>query len=139
MGAQMLRVVLALTFALIATPLVGEAQQTGRTYRMGFLENGTADNRVRIIDFALANHLPVAVTHSELVDSGALLSYGANYPDLHRGAARYVDRILKGAGAGDLPIEQPVKFELVLNLKTAKTLGLIIPSPLLLRADRVVE
>jgi putative ABC transport system substrate-binding protein len=96
-------------------------------------------DRTRIADFALTNHLPAAVTHQELVDSGALLSYGANYPDLHRRAARYVDRILKGARPGDLPVEQPSRFELVLNLKSARALGLTIPGSLLLRTDRVVE
>jgi putative tryptophan/tyrosine transport system substrate-binding protein len=96
-------------------------------------------NRARIMDFALQTHLPTAVTHQELVDSGGLMSFGANYPDMHRRAAMYVDKILKGAKPGDLPIEQPTRFELVINLKTAKALGLTIPASLLLRADRVIE
>lgn len=96
-------------------------------------------NRVRIAAFALDNHLLSAVTHQELVDSGALLSFGANYPDMHRRAAFYVDRILKGANAGSLPIEQPRNFELVINRRTAKALGLAVPASLLLRADRVLE
>lgn len=96
-------------------------------------------NRLRIAGLALDKHLPTAVTHQELVDSGCLMSLGANYPAMHRRAAVYVDRILKGAKAGDLPIEQPTNFELVLNLKTAKALGLKVPRPLLLRADRVVQ
>lgn len=96
-------------------------------------------NRLRIAEFALDRRLPTAVTHQELVDSGALMSLGANYPAMHRRAAVYVDRILKGAKAGDLPIEQPTNFELVLNLKTARALGLNVRRPLLLRADRVVQ
>ena len=96
-------------------------------------------DRARIMDFALERHLPTAVTHQELVDTGGLMSFGANYPDMHRRAAIYVDKILKGTKPGDLPIEQPTKFELVINLKTAKALGLSIPASLLLRADRVIE
>jgi putative ABC transport system substrate-binding protein len=96
-------------------------------------------NRTRIADFALRNHLPAAATHQELVDSGVLMSFGANYPDMHRRAALYVDRILKGGRPAEMPIEQPTRFELVINRRTARTLGLAIPAPLLLQADRVVD
>ena len=96
-------------------------------------------NRRRISDFALEQRLPTAVTHQELVESGSLLSFGANYPDMHRRAAAYVDKILKGAKAAELPIEQPTSFQLVINVKTAKALGLPIPTGVLLRADRVIE
>ncbi len=96
-------------------------------------------DRARIMDFAVENHLPSVVTHQELVESGGLMSFGPNYPDMHRRAAMYVDKILKGARPGDLPVEQPSKFELVVNLKTAKALGLTIPPSILLRADRVIE
>jgi putative ABC transport system substrate-binding protein len=96
-------------------------------------------DRARIVAFAAENHLPAVVTHQELVESGGLMSFGANYPDMHRRAATYVDKILKGAKPGGLPIEQSTRFELVINLRTAKSLRLTIPQSLLLRADRLIE
>ena len=95
--------------------------------------------RQRIVDLAAKFRLPAAYTTRSYVDSGGLMSYGPNFADLHRRAANYVDKILKGAKPADLPVEQPTKFELVINLKTAKTLGLTIPASLLQRADQVIE
>jgi len=93
----------------------------------------------RVIDFARRMQLPVMYQNSEQVKSGGLLSYGANFAELFRRGAEYIDKIFKGAKPADLPVEQPTKFELVINLKTAKALGLTIPPSLLLRADQVIE
>jgi putative tryptophan/tyrosine transport system substrate-binding protein len=96
-------------------------------------------NRGKIATFAQRNRLPAMYPTREYVDAGGLMSYGPNLPDLFRHAAIYVDKILKGAKPADLPVEQPRKFELVINLKTAKALGLTIPQSLLQRADHVIQ
>jgi putative ABC transport system substrate-binding protein len=96
-------------------------------------------NRLRISTLALAARLPTISGVREYVEAGALLSYGPHFTDLFRRAAEYVDKILRGAKPGDLPVEQPAKYELVINLKTAKALGLTIPESFLLRADEVIE
>jgi putative tryptophan/tyrosine transport system substrate-binding protein len=92
-----------------------------------------------IIDFLARNRLPGAYQTRENVVAGGLMSYGANLPDLFRHAASYVHKILQGAKPADLPVEQPTKFDLAVNLKTAKALGLTIPEPFLLLADEIIE
>lgn len=97
------------------------------------------DNEKRIVDFALRTRLPSMFTTTTAVQTGGLMYYGPDLTDSYRRVATYVDRILKGAKPGDLPVEQPTKFELVINLKTAKQIGLPIPPNLLARADKVVK
>jgi ABC-type uncharacterized transport system substrate-binding protein len=99
----------------------------------------TNTHRVRINTLALAERLPTMYAIREGVEAGGLMSYGPNVPDLFRRAADYVDKILRGAKPGELPVEQPTKFDLVINLTTAKALRLTIPEAFLLRADEVIE
>ena len=95
--------------------------------------------RLRIVEFAAEARLPAIYEMSPFVDAGGLMSYGPNVSELIRRSATYVDKILKGAKPADLPIEQPAKFELVINLKSARALGITIPQSVLLQADRVIE
>jgi len=99
----------------------------------------TATNRVRINTLALAARLPTMFSAREPVEAGGLISYGTNYPDLYRRAAEFVDKILRGTKPADIPVEQPTRFELIVNLTTAKALGLTIPETFLVRADEVIE
>jgi len=103
------------------------------------LDTLVAPYRQLIAEFTLNNRVPSILALRDYAESGGLLSYGPSLPDLYRRAAGYVDRLLKGARPSDLPIEQPTKFEMVINLKTAKALGLTIPQSLLLRADQVIQ
>ena len=96
-------------------------------------------NRIRINTLALGARLPTMYGIREYVEAGGLMSYGPNFPDLFRRAADFVDKILRGAKPGDIPVEQPTKFDLVINLTTAKALGLDVPPTLLARADEVIE
>jgi putative tryptophan/tyrosine transport system substrate-binding protein len=105
---------------------------------MTIVDTVTHPYREIIADFALKNRLPT-IASSEFAEAGGLMSYGPNLPEMFRRAAAYVDKILKGAKPADLPVEQPRRFELVINLKTAKALGLTIPPSILVRADRVIE
>ena len=98
-----------------------------------------ADHRTQIANLALQSRLPVTYYQREFVEDGGLMSYSASYTDLDRRAATYVDKILKGAKPADLPVEQPTKFELVINLKAAKQIGLTIPQSVLYRADKVIK
>ena len=96
-------------------------------------------NQKRIVDFALKSRLPSLYSSRGYVEAGGLMSYGADFADIYRRVAYFVDRILKGAKPAELPVEQPTKFELVINLKTAKQIGLTIPPNVLARADRVIR
>jgi putative ABC transport system substrate-binding protein len=146
---------------------MGEVQVTARTFGLEFVPfeirraediapgfetlKGSADalyvcpdplvttNRIQINDLALSGQLPTIHGIREYVEAGGLMSYGANYADLWRRAGDYVDKILRGAKPADLPVEQPTKFDLVINLKTAQVLGLAVPPAMLARADEVIE
>jgi putative tryptophan/tyrosine transport system substrate-binding protein len=103
------------------------------------IEAVVQQHRTMIVILSERQHLPTIYASREYVEAGGLMSYGVSYPDLYRRAAGFVDKIFKGARAGDLPVEQATKFELVINLKTAKALGLAIPQSILLRANEVIE
>jgi putative ABC transport system substrate-binding protein len=106
---------------------------------IGLIDPFTRQHRQRIVDFAAQRHLPALYEAREFVEAGGLICYGPSLLAIQRRSAAYVDKILKGAKPADLPVEQPTKFELVINLKTAKALGLPIPQSLLQRADEVIQ
>jgi putative ABC transport system substrate-binding protein len=115
---------------------------TGKQHPDGLYVTGgplTTANRKRIADLLVKSRLPSMYIRSEFVDAGGLMSYGADVADSYRRVAYFVDRILKGAKPADLPVEQPTKFELVINIKTAKQIGLTLPQSLLYRADKVIK
>ena len=117
-----------------------KAAIAGQARALQVLGSGLINShRNRIIEFATKNRLPTMFADAADVEAGGLMSYGPNAPDLYRRAAVYVDKILKGANPGDLPVEQPKKFEFIINLKTAKQIGLTIPPNVLARADRVIR
>jgi putative ABC transport system substrate-binding protein len=112
----------------------------GRAEALYVCPDGLMDaNKIRINTSALGTRLPTMHGSREYVEAGGLMAYGANLPDMYRRAAEYVDKILRGTKPGDLPVEQPTKFDLVVNLVTAKALSLEIPRTLLGRADEVIE
>ena len=99
----------------------------------------TTGHRKAVVDLAARSRIPAMWGERQFVEAGGLMSYAVNFYDQVRRAATYVDKILKGARPGELPVEQPMQFELAINLKTAKALGLTIPQSLLLRADRIIQ
>ena len=116
---------------------MGAQRTSGRTYVVGdALVNA---NRTRIMTFSLSARLPTTFNTRVFVQAGGLMSYGPSFSDQFRRTAELVDKILRGTKPGDIPVEQPTRFELVINLTTAKALGLTIPESFLLRADEVIE
>jgi putative ABC transport system substrate-binding protein len=112
-------------------------EQAGALFVFG--DSMMSVHRVRLAELALRHRLPAVYTNRPHVEVGGLMSYGPSFTDLWRRAATYVDKVLKGAKPADLPVEQPTKFELVVNARTAKALGIALPPALLVRADEVIE
>jgi len=119
--------------------VINSAKRAGVQALLAHPSSFVVTNRGRIIELAIKNRLPVIYGSRDHAEAGALMSYGPDLVDNYRRAATYVDKILKGAKPGDLPVEQPMKFELVINLKTAKQIGLTIPPNVLARADKVIR
>jgi putative tryptophan/tyrosine transport system substrate-binding protein len=135
---------LTLSFLIVSEPVdfdttLARAKRDGVTGIIAPVDGVTFRHRRALVEAALKHRLPGIYWAREYGEAGGLLTYGAGLVDLRRHAAIYVDKILRGARPADLPIEQPTKFDLVVNLKTARTLGLTIPPSLLVRADQVIE
>ena len=117
-----------------------QAAAKGRANALIVVRNSTIERQSkRIVDFTIKNRLPSVWEGSEFVEAGGLMSYSSDEPANYRRAATYVDKILKGTKPADLPVEQPTKFEFVINLKAAKQIGLTIPPNVLARADKVIK
>jgi len=141
-AAQLLRVQVQILEVNDSSELenVFEAAKKGRSEAIDILSSAFfVAQRKEIVELAAKVRLPAIYVDSTFTDAGGLMSYGANIPDMYRRAAVYVDKILKGAKPSDLPVEQPKKFELVINLKTAKQIGVTIPQSVLYRADKVIK
>jgi len=117
----------------------GAAKKGGAEALIELPSSFLATHRKSLVDLAAKSRLPAMYEHSGFANDGGLMSYGPNLPDIYRRAATYVDKILKGAKPANLPVEQPTKFELIINLKAAKQIGLTIPPNVLARADRVIR
>jgi len=120
-------------------PAIETASKQHGNALVSSIDTITQANSQTIVDLAAQHRLPAIYASKEFADFGGLITFGVSYPDLYRRASIYVDKILKGAAPADLPIEQPTKFELIINLKAAKALGLGIPPALIIRADEVIE
>jgi putative ABC transport system substrate-binding protein len=141
-AARALHVRLLYVDARNAEELEGAFARMARERAEALLTGGSSTfiaHRVRLADLALKYRLPMMAIVRELVEAGALMAYGVNMPDFVGRSATYVDKILRGAQPADLPIEQPTKFELVINLKTAKAIGVTLPQSMLLRADELIQ
>jgi putative ABC transport system substrate-binding protein len=141
-AGRTLRVQLQAVGARTAGELEGAFAAMARARAQAVLVLGTAiflAERQRVAELAIKHRLPTMSNLKDIVEAGGLMSYGPNWDDLYRRGAIYVDKILKGAKPADLPVEQATKFDLVINLKAAKALGLTIPASLLARADKVIE
>ena len=131
--------------AAAAWPLAARAQQPDRVRRIGVLmhvsesDANLVSNRAKILDFVARHRLPTVYGNLDYIPDGGVIAYFTSIVETWRRLATYVDRVLKGAHPGDLPVEQAVKFELVINLKAAKAIGFSISESMLLRADKVIE
>ncbi|MEJ2173668.1 MAG: ABC transporter substrate-binding protein [bacterium] len=141
-AAQKLEVTLDVHHATNLAELDPALAAIGRSRARGLIvvpSPFAATNRRKLVQFAASNGLPAVYFFEKFADEGGLMSYGPDFADVYRRAASHVDKILKGAKPGDLPVENPTKFDLVVNLKTARALGIAIPQSVLLRANRVIE